>query len=104
MKYNLCSSCMYFQPRMLTEQSSIPKSCNHPKLEKWFSPDNGGFISGTDIIHCDYHTQYPAIYGDVMLVSEEASISYVLTKAREFKTIRVPKLYDNSKSIKIHQL
>lgn len=104
MRYSLCTSCMYFQPRILNEDRSIPKSCTHPELVKWFSPDNGGFISGTDIIHCDFHKQYPLNFGDVALVSERGSISYVLTKSRDFKNIRCPKLYDNTKSIKFHSL
>lgn len=102
MKYNLCSSCIYFQPRLLTEKESIPKSCRCPYYSTLFSPEVGGFPSGIDIIHCDYHQQYPSSYGDVYITHDDIhGVSYVLTQPRNFKAIRVPKLYDNSKNIKV---
>lgn len=101
MKYNLCSSCVHFQPRLLTEDSSIPKSCLHPQFSQVFGIDVGGFPSGIDIIHCDFHEQYPFQYGDVFIENPDGKrCSYVLTQPRNFKLIRVPKLYDNLQNIK----
>ena len=104
MKYNLCSACVYYQPRLLTEECSVPKSCLREEFSDVFGPTSGGFPSGCDIIHCDYFTQHPVFYGDVALRDSSGRVifSYVLTQARNFKLVRVPKLYDNSKNIKIH--
>lgn len=105
MKYNLCSACVYFQPKLLTEEKSVPKSCNRDELFDLFGAESGGFPSGCDIIHCDFFCQFPAMYGDVALRDcKSRMVSYVLTQARNFKLIRCPRLYDNSKSIKIHDI
>lgn len=105
MKYNLCSACVSFQPHLLTEDKSIPKSCLCPELSDILGPDSGGFPSGCDIIHCDYFVQHDAFFGDVALRDSSGRlVSYVLTQARNFKLIRCPKLYDNSKNIRIHDI
>lgn len=104
MKYDLCSSCMYFQPRLMTLDKVVPKSCNHEAFKDVFSPSAGGFPSGIDVIHCDYHKQFPVDYGDVKLIGDKGQLSYVLTKAREFKLVRVPQLYDNEKNIKTYSI
>lgn len=101
MKYDLCSACVNFQPKMLTETESIPKSCNCPKLSLLFGPAAGGFPSGIDIIHCDLFIQHPAEYGDVLVHADGVhGVSYVLTQPRNFKNVRIPKLYNNSQNIK----
>lgn len=103
MKYNLCSACIYFQPHLLTEEKSIPKSCLREEYHDVFGPDSGGFPSGCDIIHCDYFVQHDAFCSDVILRDEHGfMVGYVLTQARNFKLIRCPKLYDNSKNVQIH--
>lgn len=87
---------------MLTEDKSIPKSCLRPELSEIFGAESGGFVSGTDIIHCSFHTMHPPFHGDVLIrIDYKYSVSYVLTQPRNFKLIRCPKLYDNSKNIKI---
>lgn len=106
MRYDICSACMWFQPRLLTEEYSIPKSCTCPSLNDVFSPDVGGFPLGIDMIQCDYFHQYPWSYGDVVIRSKDGTknVSYVLTQPRKFKLVRVPKLYDNSQNIKLINL
>lgn len=104
MKYNLCSSCQFFQPRLLTEEKSIPKSCKCSFLHDVFGSDVGGFPSGIDIVHCDYHKQYDWHYGDVCINGFRGKVSYVLTQPRNFKMLRVPQLYDNLQNIKILKL
>lgn len=105
MKYNLCSSCIFFQPRLLLEDASIPKCCTCPNFSQVFGADVGGFPTGIDIIHCDFHVQHPAMYGDVFIETPDGKrCSYVLTQPRNFKLIRVPKLYDNSQNIKLIKL
>lgn len=43
-------------------------------------------------------------YGDVLLMDKDKRmVSYVLTRERDFKHDRCPKLYDNSKEIKIRK-
>lgn len=105
MKYNLCSACVNFQPRLLTEEKSIPKSCLCDVLHDVFGADAGGFPSGCDIIHCDFFIQHAPFDGDVALRDSSGHyVSYVLTSARNFKLVRCPKLYDNSKNIKIYEI
>lgn len=106
MKYDLCSSCMWLQRRMLTETESIPKSCNCPSLKMQFGKDIGGFPTGIDIIHCDYHHQFPASCGDVMLSTQDNShhVSYIHTQLRNSRLTRIVTLFDNSQNIRYLKL
>lgn len=104
MKFNCCSSCIWYQRKLLTEHDNIPFSCNRPELADIFGCSVGGFPTGIDIVHCAYHTMYSPWTGDVTLIDENGrQVSYVLTKERDFKHIRIPKLYDNSKNIKVRR-
>ena len=103
MRYDICSACQFFNPRQLTLDESIPKHCSHPVLSRVFGRSVGGFPSGTDFIHCDGFAQIPIDFGDVKIVTDDTfdkGVSYVLTQPRNFKLVRCPQLYDNSKNIK----
>lgn len=105
MKFCLCSACRFFQPLLLTEEKRIPKSCLRAEYADIFGPDSGGFPSGCDIVHCDYFVQYDPFTCDVILRDQYGyMVGYVLTQARNFKLIRCPKLYDNSKNVKLHDV
>lgn len=107
MRYDICSACQYFHPRLLTLEENIPKHCTNPYYADYFGKSAGGFPSGIDIIHCDCFTQIPIDYGDVKALLDKdrnLGVSYVLTSPRNFKALRVPQLYDNKQNIKTHYL
>lgn len=100
MKYGLCTACRYFREDVKTPFIREPKHCQCPQLAEWFSSAQGGFISGTDIIHCDYFRQHDYMTGDVLIkLPKGGFVSYVITKKR--KEAGYYYLTDNSKNIKI---
>lgn len=101
MKYDICHGCIFFQPRLLTEEKVIPKSCKHPDLSELFGQSAKGFTSGTEVVYCKFFAMHPPSVGDyVVSINGQDAVSIVDTRSRSFKFNRVPQLYDNSKNIK----
>lgn len=98
MKYNLCHSCMYYESEIKTPFLREPARCTQSEVIPLFGSVAGGFISGIDVMHCDYFTQYPASYGDVAVeLTKGGIVGYVIPKERKEKKMFV--LTDNSKNV-----
>lgn len=101
MTYDICQSCMYFQPRMLTETECIPKSCNHEKLSLLFGRQVKGFPSGVQVFNCVHYCQYPMSYGDLVYsINGKPVVSVIDARLRQFRLTRIPKLHDNIQNIR----
>lgn len=99
MSYRLCYSCKWFVDEYKTPMERHPKYCKHPELSAFVGLETGGFISGTDIFHCDYFEQYPWQFGDVSYQTEKGGIlAYVIPNDRKKRQQYI--LTDNSKNIK----
>lgn len=81
MKCNLCDACVFNEPLLITSACREPRHCSSPFLGDVFGLDCGGFIVGTQIVHCDYFIQRNPYAGDVMLKFPHGySVSYIQTK------------------------
>lgn len=98
MRYALCHSCKYFIENVKTPYERKPNHCVHPEVSVLFGLDAGGFISGTDIFHCDYFEQHDAMCGDVLFHLKGGKISYVVPNDRKKRQQYI--LTDNSKNIR----
>lgn len=96
----LCQYCEYFKDEIKTPLIRQPKHCTKPENRDTFGLDAGGFITGTDIFHCDFFSQHHALCGDVAIITNKGGIiSYVDKKRR--KKLGLYGYNDNSKNINI---
>lgn len=81
MKCNLCDACVFNQPLYITPKFREPRHCSSPFLADVFGSESGGFIIGTQIIHCDFFISRTPFAGDVMFKFPDGrTCSYIVTK------------------------
>ena len=101
-KYNLCSACVWFRPKIMTAERVIPAHCERNMMStKLFNVENKGYVSGIDIIHCDQFQQFFIDFADFKVLDDDGihGLSYILTAPS--RLIRRQTLYNNEKNIKI---
>lgn len=100
MKYNICSSCVFFHPEVKDEERIVKRHCTCSDLANTFGP-SCGFPSGVDVCHCDFFRQPSFFVCDVVFSYKGRYVGYVIPSVRPKSRMGVSALPDNSKNQKI---
>lgn len=103
MRYNLCSSCIYFAPEIKDATQITRKHCKHEKMKEIFGIKLG-FPSGVDIVKCDCHRTPSLSVCDVVYnLPGGFNVGFVVPSVRPKSRLGAGELTDN-KNQKYHKL
>lgn len=95
MRYNLCSSCIFFRPEIKDATQITRKHCAHESMVEVFGVKYG-FPSGSDIYRCDlYRSQSSSVADVIYQLKDGRCVCVILPSVRPKTRLGTSSLSDN---------
>ena len=100
MRYNICSACIWYRPKIMDAVQITKAHCANPNFEEIFGKKIG-FPSGVDVTVCDYFTQPKSGCCDVVYnFPGGKQVGYVIPSVRPKCRLGTGDLKDNSQNVR----